>query len=464
MTPNDTPNNMPTPDDRSGADAALETGNPAEAMPARTTPTWEIEVLLSGASAFALFQVYDGIQDGLFDLIRRLSPEMVGLASALGTYLMAGVMALALGFIAHLAVRAFWAAAVGLHSIDPAGALARTNTVGPVQRALIAERWAQLPRRIAELDDWATIVFGVALGLAKMMIGLIVGFLVVHTLAAGLSALTGGAISTFAMMMVLFGLLFGPYFVASAVDGQRGKKNQPPAPWTERVIGVYAAAGMTPDNSLAVQMMVHRLSSGKRSYKGFVATMVLTMSLLVVVIVVPLVERIGIGTLLRGEFPSVQVGQPQSLRANHYLDRLPESEVLRVPVIPSEVARPPYLRLFIPHVGHWHDALLDRCLGDREDRRLHAEDSERADWRLEATDNAAVLACVAEAMPITLNGQPVTEPWVFAEDRRHDNRGFVVMIDVRDLPRGRHELAIAQPDDALAEDEPDVPFRIPFWR
>lgn len=441
-----------------------ETGNPAEAMPARTTPTWEIEVLLSGASAFTLFQVYDGIQEGLFDLIRRLSPEMVGLASALGTYLMAGVMALALGFIAHLMVRAFWAAAVGLHSIDPAGALTRTRTVGPVQRDMIAERWAQLPRRIADLDDWATIVFAVSLGVAKMMVGLTVGFVVTYTLGAGLSTLSGGAIAAFPALMVMFAVLLGPYALATTVDGQRGKKNLPPAPWTRRVLAPYAAAGMTAEHNLGLQMMVHRLSSGQRSYKGVIATTLLMFALMAIVIVIPTVQRVGVGTLLRGEFPSVQPGQPQSLRANHYLDRLPEGEILRSPVIPSEIARPPFLRLFVPYVPHWHDALLERCLGDREARRDAARDDHAADWRLQAADNAAVLACVAAALPVTLNGKTVTEPWVFAEDRRHDHRGFVVMIDVRALPQGRHELAIQQPPEALFEGEPDLPWRIPFWR
>ena len=453
---------QPSDDDRTASDR--ETGNPAEAMPARTTPTWEIEVLLSGASAFALFQVYDGIQEGLFDLVRRLSPEMVGLTSAIGTYLMAGVMALALGFIAHLAVRAFWAAAVGLHSIDPGGSLGRTGTVGPVQRALIAERWARLPQRIAELDDWATIVFAVSLGLAKLMIGLIFGFLVVYGLGAALSALTDGRVSPFAAMTSLFALMLLPYFIASTVDGQNGKKNRPASRWTARVIKPYAAAGMTPDSNLGLQMMVHRLSSGRRSYKGVVATTALATTLLLIVAVVPIVQRVGVGTLLRGEFPSLQAGQPQSLRANHYLDRLPEGDVLRTPVIPSEVVRTPYLRLFVPYVPYWHDPLLERCLGDREDRRDAARDDNDADWRLKAADNAAVLACVAEALPVTLNGQAVTVPWFFAEDRRHDHRGFVVMVDVRALAPGRHALTVKQPEEAIYEGEPDVPWQIPFWR
>ena len=57
-----TSNAEPNRDAPANGDAALDTANPADALPARTTPTWEIEILLSGASVFALFQLYDSLQ------------------------------------------------------------------------------------------------------------------------------------------------------------------------------------------------------------------------------------------------------------------------------------------------------------------------------------------------------------------------------------------------------------------
>ena len=455
---------MTTNDGTPPASGSEGTANPADLLPARTTPTWEIEILLSGASAFALFQAYDAVQKGLGDLVERVSPETAGLITALGTYLMAGVMALALGFIAHLTVRAFWAAAIGLHSIDPTGALTRTGTLGPVQRALVAGRWARMPQRIAELDDWATIVFAVSLGLAKMMIGLIVGFIAVYALGSAVSALSNGTIDVFVAIMAAFVILLAPFLIATTVDGQYGKKNRPSPPWVAKIIAPYAAAGMTPEHNLGLQMMVHRVSSGQRSWKGVVLTSLITFVLLIVVMVFPVIERVGIGTLLRGEFPALLPGHPSAVRSVHYLDRLPEGEVLRSPLIPSDVVRTPYLRLFVPYVPYWHDAILGRCIAPHEARDAAAGEDAKADWRLEPARNADVLACVANAMPITLDGAPVTTPWVFVDERDDDRRGFLIMIDVRALPPGRHELAIRQPDDAMREGEPVVPWRIPFWR
>ncbi len=467
MTSNDAPN----PDDATGANAGHDTANPADALPARTTPTWEIEVLLSGASVFALFQVYGSLQRSLFDIFLRLSPEALGMWSTLGGYVQAGVLALAVGFLTHLLIRAYWAAAVGLHSIDPAGSLGRTGTVGPAQRALVAERWARLPQRIAELDDLATLVFALSLGLVKIMAILVLLALACVGVGFAAEALSGGRLGAGDVMMGVLALLILPSLLATLVDNHRGKTNRPPLAWTKRVLRPYTALGLTADGNLGMQMMVHRLSGGRRSLKGSFAVAVLMFALLFAVIAVPTLQRIGVGALLKGEFPSLEPGQYHALRSSHYLDQLPADEVQRAPLLPSAVIRPPYARLFIPYVPHWHDAELARCRGLASSKATPpATTGSRVvdaafdvDWRLDPLASAETLACLADALPVTLDGRPVQALWVFTEDRRRDRRGFTVMIDVRSLEPGRYELQVAQPAAALREGEPRVPWRIPFW-
>lgn len=443
------------------------TANPAEALPARTTPTWEIEILLSGASVFALFQIYDSLQRILFNIFERLSPDVLGMWSALGGYVQAGVLALAVGFFAHLLIRAYWAAAVGLHSIDPTGSLGRTGTVGPAQRAMVAERWAKLPQRIAELDDLATLVFAMSLGLAKVMAILVIIALLSAGIGSGIAMLgnQGGRASD--AMMGVMGLAILPSLVATLVDNHRGKKNLPPLRWTTALLRPYAAMGLTVDANLGMQMMVHRISGGRRSFKGSAAIGVLMFVLMASVLVVPTLQRVGVGVLLKGEFPNLQPGQPHALRANHYLDRQAPGQTLRLPVIASDIAKGPYLRLFIPYVPHWHDALVRDCRGASSPGKTPdaagTDSPQGADWRMDPQASAGVLGCLASRLPVTLDGRPVLESWVFADDRRYDRRGFVVMIDVRGASPGRHELGVQQPEAALSEDAPREPWRIPFW-
>ena len=431
--------------------------HPADALPARTTPTWEIEILLSGASVFALFQLYDGLQRALFEVFERLSPEALAMWSTLGGYVQAGVLALALGFVAHLLIRAYWAAAVGLYSIDASGSLARTRTVGPAQRQMLADRWERLPQRIAELDDLATLVFSVSLGLAKVMGVLVLLALCSATVGLTAATLGDGRIDAARTMMLVLGLSILPSLVATLVDNHRGKRQRPALRWTSVVLRPYAAIGLTADGNLSVQMMAHRLSGGRRSLKGTTVTALLMVSLVMIVILVPTLQRVGVGALLKGDYPALEAGQFHALRAVHYLDRLPADEVVRAPAIPSEIATGPYLRLFIPYVPHWHDGLLADCRG--APRSATAED-----WRHDAIASAATLRCLAEALPVRLDGRPVQALWLFAEDRRADRRGFVVMIDVRALEPGRYELQVEAPEAAFERDEPRVPWRIPFWR
>jgi hypothetical protein len=449
-----------------------DTANPADALPARTTPTWEIEILLSGASVFALFQLYDSLQRRLFDIFERLSPEALGMWTALGGYVQAGVLALALGFVAHLLIRAYWAAAVGLHSIDPAGTLGRSGTVGPVQREMLAERWANLPQRIASLDDHATLVFAMSLGLAKVMALLVLFALVGVMVGFSLAAISGGRIDANRAMLLTLSLAIAPAMIATIIDNRRGKKDLPPLAWTRYALRPYALLGLSADSNLGLQMMVHRVSGGRQSMKGTAFVMVLMTALLALVTVAPVLQRTGLGALLKGDFPSLEAGQFHTLRASHYVDRLRPGQALQVPAITSEIAKPPYLRLFIPYVPHWHDALLRECRNegdaadaarppDAADAALRAEKPEA--WRHDALASAATLRCLAEAMPVALDGRAVRELWVFSDDRRTDRRGFVVMIDVRSLPAGRHELQVTPPDAAFGNDEPRVPWRIPFW-
>ncbi|MGL6290531.1 MAG: hypothetical protein ACRC2H_07595, partial [Silanimonas sp.] len=429
----------------------MSSPTPQDGLPPRTTPTWEIEVLLSGASVFALFQLYVSLQRSLFDIFLRLSPDALALWSALGGYVQAGVLALAVGFLAHLLVRAFWAAAVGLNSIDPMGSLGRTHTLGPAQRALVAERWAALPRRIADLDDTATLVFAMSLGLVKIMAVLVLMALVAAGVALATDALSGGRIDVDGTMMVVLGTALLPSLVATLVDNHRGKKNLPPLPWTARVLRPYAALGLTADGNLGLQMMVHRLSGGRRSLKGTLAVALLVFALLLAVFAVPTLQRMGVGGVLKGDFPSLVSGQHHALRAPHYLDQLAPDEVLRVPALPSAVIRPPYARLFIPYVPHWHDAELARCRDLASSTATVAKGTPAAtngsaavdvDWRLEPRASADTLRCLAAALPVTLDGRPVQALWVFTEDRRRDRRGFTVMIDVRNRAPGRYELQV----------------------
>jgi len=75
------------------------------------------------------------------------------------------------------------------------------------------------------------------------------------------------------------------------------------------------------------------------------------------------------------------------------------------------------------------------------------------------------LGCYAEHVrPVTLDGKPIAPVFDIGEDARTNRPALVAMIDVRQLPRGRHVLGITLPRTARDDaDDPAADF-IPFWR
>ena len=82
---------------------------------------------------------------------------------------------------------------------------------------------------------------------------------------------------------------------------------------------------------------------------------------------------------------------------------------------------------------------------------------------------AALLACLGRLHAVSLDGRPLAElRYEASNDPRTDRPALLAMIDVRDLPPGRHELRIARPpysDRRARKNRPDPGHdRIVFWR
>lgn len=435
--------------------AANDTG---DTLPQRTTPTWEMETLLSGATVFALFQAYAELNVAVFWLFERLPSELGGIVSPLGLYVQGGVLGLALGFLVHLLLRAAWVSLIGLRSVDPEGRLRDNENLGPAQRTLLGEALDALPQRIAALDDAATLVFGAALGLAKMMTGLTLTlgalFLLAYALAKGLGLDKHLVPITFAFLA----LWIVPLMLATMVDNHAGKHGRAAPRWVMPVLRGYALAGFTADRNLGTTMATYRVAGAKRGWRAQFAIAAIVTSVILVSLMVPVLQQRGVGGLLDGAFPELRAGDAGAARSPHYLDRQRPGDVQNAPALASEVLTGPYAKLWIPYVPEWHDAALARCTPKSRER-----------WLADVAASRAVLDCLAASQPIRLDGRPVIALWWWSEDARHDRRGFQVMIDVRAQRTGPFLLEIDQPEsqrklDDNATGDDDLPWRIPFWR
>src|SRR4051794_24559506 len=99
--------------------AAPAHGPGASGVPAETTPTWEMELLISGATVFGLMQLPARLDAIFYDLFNRGSEQVASLLMPLWIYAKVALLTLIGTFVLHLVLRGLWVAMVGLDSVYP---------------------------------------------------------------------------------------------------------------------------------------------------------------------------------------------------------------------------------------------------------------------------------------------------------------------------------------------------------
>src|SRR5690348_14132693 len=167
-----------------------------------TSPTWELELLISGAVLFALFQI-PGVLTSFFARIEpQTTSAMMTVVFFVQMYVKAIVYALIASFVVHLIARAYWVGLVGLHSVFPRGARWENFKSGPVTLELYRARLVSLPEIISRTDNFCSVIFSFA-----FLLVLLFGFTVLLSgvcglIAYGVSRLVGG-VRAYDVFMVL---------------------------------------------------------------------------------------------------------------------------------------------------------------------------------------------------------------------------------------------------------------------
>ncbi len=422
----------------------------------RTTPTWEMELLVSGATVFGLMQLPPVADRILFGLYNAASPDLAGLVLPLWIYVKFMLLTLVATFVAHLALRGYWVALAGLASVYPEGIrwdrLARR--MGPLYLDISRRDIGELADAIERADNRASRVFGVGFGLAAMMLMPIALVLVMMALLsvyrlfgdAG-SDLVSIVLVGFVLLVSVFGLVVwwdqrrGAVATADGLEGRALRTS----------LRLYSAIGLSRASNPLLVLFSSNEGTGR------------TMGILggVMAVIFAIVTLQAVGDRL-GWSMGDYAGLPPDRRAiadtvlpEHYASQRGDKPRLGpVPFIPDPVVRGDYLRLFVPYFPQRHNAAMERtcpdALADTGDIGPRAR-----------------LDCLASIHAIAIDG--IAQPIRFdaAEDARTGQRGMLAMIPVKALADGRHELTVLPPR-RKRDDEPGAkpvtPYRIPFWR
>lgn len=421
--------------------------------------TDELELLVSGLFAFALL----ALPPRILDAYQRASVHVDGVLDQIlryGYLVGAGLCyALAVAFIVHLSIRAYWVGVIGLKSTFPDGIRwDRLPLVGPVTRGFYQRSIGGLDDMIDGADRAASIVFAMTTLMALviawtglyMVLGLLAGWL-----AGGLFAdRERAAIAVFlglAALLMLVGL--GAPF-ADRVAARREAAGRD-AGWArrlgERVLRIYG--WLIPQRLVyTVQYTLQSNLPNRRFMFAYTGGIVFAFFISSWVLLNH--ERLAYVDSYRvlGEEAAWE-----GMHSAHYeaMREGPHRSTV-VPMIPSDRVADTHLRLFIPHRPQRdNDLARERCEG-------------LVDGRNEATGPAAAdLArrCLASLWTVALDGAPVPlDDFVASERQDLGMRGLTGYIEVGGLRPGLHRLELAwNPEGGDSGRDRRRTYRIPFW-
>jgi hypothetical protein len=430
-------------------------------LPKRTTPTWETELLLSGATVFALFQAAQALLAWAAYLLPRLDDGLLMISGMLYTYGQGGVVLLAMTFSVHLMLRAYWVAMVGIDSVFPSGLRIDQVRAGPLAKALLLERWQDMAAAIERADNRATIVFAVGVSMAMVLIPVSLTVLLMFALSYAIAWALGDVALVSWLLLAVMAAWFTPYLLVTLVDKQWGARLEPGSRGYRACMALhrfYARVGMARDFNPMVTIFSSNIGERKGTIIVFMVLLVAMLSSTAGLVLSR--QTLGVGSY--GAFPDVRRGMPASSDGRHYGSAHGAGFAPAVPFIPDLVATGHYVALVVPYVPKAHAHLLGQC--DATARQ--SGDNAGGEFERERKSRQRLLQCLADGFSVSLDGVPVTLTPEWYTDPGRDLRGLLFMLPARDLAPGRHELSVLPRAESppVEGEEPEPAYLIPFWR
>lgn len=428
---------------------------PADALPRHTTPTWEVELLISGVAVFAMLQLPGWLNERLMFLRPRFEDGWRDALTMAFSYAMGAAVILAATFALHLLLRAYWIALVGTRSVYPGGIRFDRLRMGPIEREVMQRRDGDFAAMIERADNRASIVFATGVALAVILIALTV--LVVGLFAAGMAVATALQWQASADRILLLGIaiVLAPALLVSLLDrkfGARLPDGHPLRRVIEGAYNLYARFGFANKGGVLGVLASHH---------GRWRVQAIAMTAIALCLFGAMFGQLALRTPGRvgnyAWFPHFDGEAADVVDAAWYDDQRDPLRSPLAPFIQSAEIENNYIRLTVPFQP------------DRDAEAMKQACSAAAGIKAADTRATATLSCLAALHPVTLDGHSLPGlRYDAGSDARTRRPALVAMIDVRALAPGRHELAIARSPSSPAAAEPAIvkhdAWTIPFWR
>ena len=427
--------------------------------------TWELELVISGAVAFALLQLpsavtaaYDRIEPHLADALRSG-------AFIVYYYAKLAIYTLIATFLSHIIARAYWVGLVGLEAVFPRGPRWDQTSYGPISKQFYKDRLPSLSSLIDRVDDFCSMIFSFSFMIVFLFISSIFWAGVLGLLAFGISRLFFGGERLGDIFKALFLILLVPILLGSLIDKMIGGKLDPTGPLAKLIRGAtgFYYRGLLMD--LHGPILVTLFSNVRK--KAIYPLFTIAVAGVLGFFFVSELTREGLLSLSSEAYVPAKPGEAE-VSPEYYEDQRPEGEVFPTsPSIPSDVVSGPYVKLFIPYNPRRHNAAIERrCPGVKPLREEGLQFVGRNAGAPPAGPARQVLRCLAEIHRVTLDGKPVPGlEFHFTSHLKTGLRGIVGYIPTAGLSRGSHLLKVEAVPRAEPRkgDRPPDPYLIRFW-
>lgn len=424
---------------------------PADQLPRHTTPTWEVELLISGVAVFAMLQLPGWLNERLMFLLPRFEEGWRGSLVVVFSYSMGAAVILAATFALHLLLRAYWIALVGMHSVYPDGIRWERLRMGPIEREVMQRRDGDFAAMVERADNRASVVF--ATGVALAMILLVLTMLVMTVFAVGMAIATAlhRPVNPVGILVAGFAIVMGPVLLINVLDRGLGTRLHDDNPLRRLVaagFNLYATLGIANKGGVLGMLSSHH---GRRRVQAVAAVAVAAcvFGAMFGQMAIRKPERLG----SYAWFPRFDRSVANVVDAANYDDQRDPLRSRVAPFIQSAEIDGHYIRLTVPFrpdrdaAAMQHTCPAAARIGDVDARA------------------AAMLRCLAALHAVTLDGKSLAGlRYDVGSDAQTERPALVAMIDVRSLATGRHELAIADASSAGGDPASSDPWIIPFWR
>jgi hypothetical protein len=415
-------------------------------LPGETTPTWQMELLLSGGLVVLVFQLIGACDLWIARTGNQLSQQWLDTLGVTYLFLQAALSALFIAFCVHLILRCFWASMIGLRSVYPRGINWDQVARGPMTRNSLKEILPALDVAIERVDNAASLVFA----LGGLLMTFCLYFFAFGAAAVALINFLREVMPGLALInwlgLALFLGPFAPIMLSQLIDRYWGQRLDPQSKFGKWVNYFVGWGNKLVPRSL--NTMLYTFTSNLGRVRGTVVFVGLTY-IIIGIVTFRLVSAQHGSSIFRPAFlPALSaVGTAQSV---HYLDMRKGTDRFSAdPYVQSMRISGPYLALRIPFgVAKYTRAMALKCpeqLSATVIRALHKEPSVAAQLQ-------PLQTCLNALHTLSLDQKIVAADFVLEQQQADEAMNLLMMLDVRALADGKHVLQIIQPR-RIAKDE-----------